>query len=239
MGRRLTVALNELGIDTVRDLRDAEPGRIRQHFSVVLERTVYELRGVSCLELDDVAPAKQQIRSSRSFGQTVFTLDELGEAITLHTTRAAEKLRRQGSEAAAIQVFVETSRFKPNELQYSRGITVPLAEATDDTLRLTQAALAGLKRIYKPGFCYAKAGVNLVEIAPRGNAPVDLFVNVADNARSAPLMNVLDAINRRFGRNTLGVGIAGLGSARAWSMKRGNKTPSYTTCWDELPVARA
>jgi DNA polymerase V len=235
VGRRHTAALAEMGITSVRDLRNADPGRIRTRFSVVLERTVQELRGVSCLEMEDVAPAKQQIMSSRSFGQAIITLEELGEAITLHTTRATEKLRRQGSVAGAIQVFIQTHRFKPNEPQYNPGITVPLAHATNDTLRLTQAALAGLKRIYKPGYCYAKGGINLMDISPMSSAPLDLFADVEHNERRSALMSTLDAVNRRFGCNTLGPGVAGLVTARAWSMKRGNKTPSYTTDWDELP----
>lgn len=239
VGRRLTPALAEMGIASVRDLRDADPGRIRKQFSVVLERTVQELRGVSCLEMEDVAPAKQQIMSSRSFGQAIMTLEELSEAVTLHSTRATEKLRRQNSVAGAIQVFIQTHRFKPHEPQYNPGITVPLAQATNDTLQLIQAALAGLKRIYRPGYCYAKAGINLMDITPTGSAPVDMFADVEHIQRRATLMATLDAVNRRFGRNRLGPGAAGLEAARGWSMKRGNKTPSYTTIWDELPVVRA
>ena len=238
VGRRHTAALAEMGIASVRDLRDADPGRIRKQFSVVLERTVQELRGVSCLELEDVAPAKQQIMSSRSFGQAIITLEELGEAVTIHVTRATEKLRLQHSVAGAIQVFIQTHRFKPSEPQFNPGITVPLAHATHDTLQLTQAALAGLKRIYKPGFCYAKAGINLMDISPMSSAPLDLFTDVEYSQRRTALMATLDAVNRRFGRNTLGPGVAGLEAARAWSMKRGNKTPSYTTDWDELPRVR-
>jgi DNA polymerase V len=238
VGRRHTAALAEMGITSVRDLRDADPSRIRKQFSVVLERTVQELRGVSCLEMEDVAPAKQQIMSSRSFGQAIFTLEELSEAITLHTTRATEKLRRQDSVAGAIQVFLQTNRFKPKEPQYNPGITVPLVQATNDTLQLTQAALSGLKHIYKPGYCYAKGGINLMDISPMNSAPVDLFTDVEFSQRRTALMTTLDAVNRRFGSNTLGPGVAGLGAARGWSMKRGNKTPSYTTDWDELPRVR-
>ncbi|MHB1333792.1 MAG: Y-family DNA polymerase [Sulfuriferula sp.] len=239
VGRRHTAALAEMGIASVRDLRDAGPVHIRRRFSVLLERTVQELRGISCMTLEDAPPAKQPIMSSRSFGQPIITLAELAESVTLHTARAAEKLRRQHGVAGAIQVFIQTHRFKPHEPQYSQSITVPLAHATHDTLRLTQAALAGLKRIYKPGYCYAKAGINLLDIAPLGAAALDLFADVEHNERRSALMRTLDAVNRRFGRNTLGPGVAGLVTARTWSMKRGNKTPSYTTDWNELPRVRA
>uniref|UniRef100_UPI0039F660E8 Y-family DNA polymerase n=1 Tax=Sulfuriferula sp. GW6 TaxID=3345112 RepID=UPI0039F660E8 len=239
VGRRLTAILSKMGITSVRDLRDADPGRIRKRFSVVLERTVQELRGVSCLEMEDVAPAKQQIMSSRSFGQAILTLEALSEAVTIHVTRATEKLRLQNSVAGAIQVFIQTHRFKPHEPQYNPGITVPMAQATNDTLRLTQAALAGLKCIYKPGYCYAKGGINLIDISPMNSAPLDLFADVEHNERRAVLMATLDAVNRRFGHNTLGPGVAGLEAARSWAMKRGNKTPGYTTDWDQLPRVRA
>ncbi|MES2365744.1 MAG: Y-family DNA polymerase [Pseudomonadota bacterium] len=238
VGRRLTAALAERSINSVRDLRDADPGRIRKQFSVVLERSVQELRGVSCLDMEDVAPAKQQIMSSRSFGQPIVRLDDLSEAVTLHTTRATEKLRGQHSVAGAIQVFIQTNRFKLKVPQYNPGITVPMAQATNDTLQLTQAALAGLKRIYKPGYCYAKAGINLIDIAPMNSAPLDLFADVEHAERRTALMVTLDTVNRRFGRNTLGAGVVGLVATRSWSMKRGNKTPGYTTDWDELPQVR-
>jgi DNA polymerase V len=239
VGRRHTAALAEMGITSVRDLRDADPARIRRRFSVLLERTVQELRGISCMALESAPPAKQQIMSSRSFGQPIITLAELAESVTLHTTRAAEKLRRQNSAAGAIQVFIQTNRFKPHELQYNQSIAVPLAHPTEDTLRLTQTALAGLRRIFKPGYCYAKAGINLLDIAPMGVAVLDLFADAENNERRSTLMSTLDAVNQRFRRNTLGPGVAGLVTTRAWSMKRGNKTPSYTTDWNELPRVRA
>lgn len=113
------------------------------------------------------------------------------------------------------------------------------AQATNDTLKLTQAALAGLKRIYKPGYCYAKAGINLIDIAPINSAPLDLFADVEHAERCTALMATLDTVNRRFGRNTLGAGVAGLVAARSWSMKRGNKTPGYTTDWADLPRVRS
>lgn len=239
VGRKLSASLQSLGIMTVKDLRDADPIKIRKRFSVVLERTVQELRGISCLDLEEVAPNKQQIMSSRSFGLPIYSLGALEESITLYTSRAAEKLRHQGSVAGGIQVYIRTNPFKPDDPQYSQGIIVPLAEATDDTLKLTKSALFGLKRIFRPGYAYAKAGIMLVEIKPKGQEPVDLFTDLEQRSRRSNLMQTMDAINRRYGKNTVAPGIAGIAERRAWSMKRGNKTPGYTTEWDELPVVRA
>lgn len=149
VGRRLTEQLLHRGIATVEQLRTADAETLRQAFSAVLERTVRELNGVSCLDLEAVAPNKQQILSSRSFGAYVYTLPELQEAVALYMSRAAEKLRRQGSIAGMVQVYIRTNPFKENAPQYQRGVNVPLTEATDDTLRLIRAAHWGLKRLYR------------------------------------------------------------------------------------------
>ena len=239
VGRRLKASLNEMGIASVLDLKVADPARIRKRFSVVLERTVSELNGIPCLELEETAANKQQIMSSRSFGQPVKTLAELSESVTLYTARAAEKLRHQGSVAGGIQVYIRTNPFKEDDPQYSQGVTVPLIEPTDDTMRLTRAALSGLKQTFKPGYAYAKAGIMLVELSKRGQQPVDLFTDLDAVNRRSKLMRTMDAINSRYGRNTLGPGISGIVQRRAWSMKRGSKSPAYTTDWNELPVARA
>lgn len=239
VGRRLTTALAALGITTVRDLRDADPVQMRKRFSVVMERTVQELRGVSCLEIEDVTPPKQQIMSSRSFGQPIVSLEQLSEAVGLHVTRATEKLRDQNSVAGAIQVFILTNRFKSHELQYNPCLTVPLVHATNDSLSLIRAALTGLNRIYRPGFYYVKAGVNLLDIAHSDTLSQDLFANIEQDQRRTALMTTLDTINRRFGRDILALGSTGLQATKSWSMKRGNKSPHYTTDWNELPIAYA
>jgi len=136
-------------------------------------------------------------------------------------------------------VYIRTNPFKPDDPQYSQGMTVPLAEPTDDTMRLTRAALAGLKKIYKRGYAYAKAGIMLVELSRRGQQPVDLFTDIEAIERRSRLMKTMDTINLRYGKNTLGPGISGIAARRTWSMKRGNKTPAYTTGWNELPIVRA
>ncbi len=238
-GRRLKESLNALGIKSVLDLKNADPVRIRKRFSVVLERTVAELNGIPCIALEEVAQARQQIMSSRSFGQPVKSLAELQESVTLYVARAAEKLRHQGSSAGGVQVTIRTNPFKPDDPQYSQGLIVPLAESTDDTLALTRAALAGLQKIFRPGYAYAKAGIMLVELKPKGPEPVDLFTDLEMKQRRSSLMRTMDEINSRYGRNTVGPGISGITGRHAWSMKRGSKSPAYTTDWNELPIVRA
>lgn len=236
VGRKIDAKLQDMGIRTVADLRNADAETVRTKFSVVLERTVRELRGVSCLDLEEVVPDKQQIMCSRSFGERIYERSELGEAVASYVSRAAEKLRKQEALAGALTVFVRTSPFNPKEPQYQKTMTVPLPEATDDTLELVGWGLRILKRIYRPGFAYQKAGCMLSDIRPRSMAQASLFVPESDG-RSESLMAAMDAINGRYGRGTMRVAAEGID--KAWRMKRGKLSPRYTTEWSELPEVRA
>ena len=175
VGRKIEARLAAMGIRTVRQLRDADAEAIRSRFSVVLERTVRELRGISCLDLEEVVPDRQQIMVSRSFGHLVHDLDELEEAVASYIARAAEKLRSQDSLAGAVQVYIRTNVFKPEVPQYQRGVTLPLPEATADTRILAGWARRILRRIYRPGFGYHKAGVMLLDLRPAGNRQFSLL----------------------------------------------------------------
>lgn len=239
VGRKISVRLEEMGISTVLQLRNADAETIRSRFSVVLERTVRELRGVSCLELEEVAPNKQQIMSSRSFGQLIYEREDLEEAVASYIARAAEKLRAQDSLAGALQVYIRTNVFKPEVPQYLRSVTVPLPEATADTRLLTQWGVRMLRRIYRPGFGYHKAGITLMELVPKERQQYSLFSGVGGggDSRAERLMGALDSINQRFGRGTLRVAAEGIDNS--WRMRRGNLSPAYATSWDALPVAMA
>ena len=169
IGRKISAQLEVMGINTVRQLRDADAETIRTQFSVVVERTVRELRGVSCLDMQEVVPEKQQIMSSRSFGQLVYDLIELEEVVASYVAKAAEKLRNQKSLAGTVQVYIRTNVFKQEAPQYQRALTVPLPNATADTRVLTCWALRVLRRIYRPGYGYHKAGIMLSNIVPAAN----------------------------------------------------------------------
>lgn len=231
VGRHLTENLGNLGIATVRDLREADAVTLGRAFSVVLQRTVMELRGISCLELEELAPAKKQIISSRSFGTCITTLPELEEAVSTYIARAAEKLRRQHSVAGALQVFIRTNPFKPEHPQYQRGLTVPLPVPSGDTRTLTRAALWGLKHLFKPGYAYQKAGVMLMELRAAGVVQGQLF-DTAPPDRPA-LMQVIDRANAQWGCGTLR--LASEGVSKPWQMRRERVSPAYTTRWEDLP----
>jgi DNA polymerase V len=235
VGRRIAKRLNAMGIMTVLDLRNAPLKEIRTQFGVVMERTCNELRGISCLDLEDLAPPKQQIMASRSFGTAVESLPEMREAVTLHASRSAEKLRAQGSVAAAVYVFVQTNRFRESDRQYSAGLLVPLADASDDTLALNRAAQLGLQKIYRSGYRYKKVGVMLMLLSDKTRRQETLFDDPGALARSVRLMAAMDHLNRTYGRGTLRPAVGG--TTQRWAMLCDKRSLRYTTRWDELPVA--
>jgi DNA polymerase V len=236
VGKQTCKKLKELHIHTAFDLLQASPQAMRQQFGVVMERLCYELRGVSCLQLEEVAPIKQQIVSSRSFGKPVTALDELAESVATHTARSAEKLRAQKSVTGALTVFIQTNSFKPHEPQHHQSITVALTGPSDNTLILTAAALKVLKQIYQAGFKYKKAGVMLSLLADKPTVQQSLFDDIHVKGKSAGLMKAMDSINNRFGNAV--IRSAASGTTQNWQMRSGNKSPNYTTRWDELPIVR-
>jgi DNA polymerase V len=164
VGRKISARLNDGGIRTVLDLVNADAATLRKQFSVVLEKTVLELRGTSCLDVDDAPAANQQIICSRSFGAPATELSGLSEVVSQFASRVAEKARHQQSVAGAVHVFITTSPFRKNARQHSASVTVPLVRPTADTRLLIGAAVRALRGMYRPGFNYVKAGVMLVDL---------------------------------------------------------------------------
>ncbi|EOG1393640.1 translesion error-prone DNA polymerase V subunit UmuC [Vibrio cholerae] len=233
VGRRLSKRLNALGITTALDLANASPRAIRDQFSVVLERTVRELNGESCIELEEIPPTKKQIVCSRSFGVKVTHYELLREAVCEYATRATEKLRKEQQQAKVLTVFIRTSPFKDNEPQYSNSASGELLIPSCDTRDFIELANRLLKRIWKDGFRYAKAGVMLSDFYDPGMFQPGLFDDVSTRSNSQQLMSVLDTINQSGAGKVF---FAGQGTKKDWSMmKREHLSPAYTTRWDQLP----
>jgi len=232
VGRRLSKRLNALGITTALDLANASPRAIRDQFSVVLERTVRELNGESCIELEEIPPTKKQIVCSRSFGEKVTHFELLREAVCEYATRATEKLRKEQQQAKVMTVFIRTSPFKDNEPQYSNSASGELLIPSCDTRDFIELANHLLKRIWKDGFRYAKAGVMLSDFYDPGMFQPGLFDDISTRSNSQQLMSVLDTINQSGAGKVF---FAGQGTKKDWSMKREHLSPAYTTRWDQLP----
>lgn len=233
VGRRIEARLQALGITNALMLKKADARFIRESFSVVLERTVTELRGVCCIELEDAPPDRKSIMASRSFGAMVETRQQLEEAVAAYTARAAEKLRRQRLACGRLTVFVQTNRFRPQDPQYSREQAVQLPVATSDTGRLIAAAKRGLAALWREGYRYKKAGVMLLELTEASSVQGGLF-DAPDDARATARMRAVDALNLRYGRDT--VTFAATGTLRAWKLRREFASQRFSTCWDELLV---
>ena len=234
ISRRTVVKLQALGIKNALDLSNFDPKRMRQHLGVVMERIVCELQGISCIPLEEMPPPRKQILTSRSFGEKLTRFEDLRAAVSHFATRSAEKLRRQQLATSVLTVFVATSPFDSQNPQYSNSATTVFNKPTNNASDLIQAAHHGLRRIFKPGFSYQRAGVILPDLLPAGVAQLSLFSDDQDTIRSDQLMETLDNINRRYGKRS--IHYASEIISNRWHMRQQFKSPSYTTKWGELLV---
>lgn len=205
VGRRMKAHLETMQINTAMDLARADPWTLRQKFSVVIEKTARELTGMSCLELTEAEPAKQEICSSRMFGKRLTTIEPIKEAVATYVHRAAEKLRAQNSLCKKIRVSIRTGMFSPEEAKYANGAMVELPYPTNDVRLLTKASTEAVNRLFRPGFKYSKAEVLLMDLRQPGEFTDDLFAQSQPPA-AEKVMGVLDEINHRWGRGTLRAG---------------------------------
>lgn len=233
VGHRIADRLSKLDIYTAKDLRNADPKYIRDQFSVVMERMVYELRGMPCIALESVQPRKQ-IMSSCSFGYLVSEFLDVEEAIASYTSRACIKLRTQKSIAQGVYVFLITNVFRPNEPQYSNSMCYYFPEATDDTAYITHIAKKCIKKLYRKGYRYHKSGVMLLDLLPNTVRQISMFTS--ENPRRQTLIKTVDKINKLLGRGT--IYYCAEGSNKKWRMQRGHMSASYTTRLKELLIAK-
>ncbi|EFA6842028.1 translesion error-prone DNA polymerase V subunit UmuC [Escherichia coli] len=234
VGSRISRKLSTMGITTALQLARANPVFIRKNFNVVLERTVRELNGESCISLEEAPPPKQQIVCSRSFGERITTYEALRQAVCQYAERAAEKLRGERQFCRYIVVFVKTSPFAVNEPYYGNLASEKLLIPTQDTRDIIAAAVKALDRIWVNGHRYVRAGCMLNDFTPTGVSQLNLFDDTLPRSNSNQLMKVVDGINH----SGLGkVWFAGRGIAPEWQMKREMLSPAYTTRWTDLPVA--
>jgi DNA polymerase V len=244
VGRKTAPKLHDAGIRTVLDLKRADAVTLGRQFSVVMQKTVRELQGTRCLEVDDDPPAQQQIMCSRSFGNPVTQLPELIEVVSGFATRVGRRLREQQGACNAVHVFITTSPYRKMDPQHSPTATLPLPRPTADTRVLVNAAVTALRGIYKPGYRYMKAGVMLVELHSSKQEPTSLKLfdepeHLQPDGRRN-LMATLDTLNERFGRDSVSIASSAKRSARSTHASRQERrSPRYTTRLDEVIVARA
>ncbi len=236
VGGKTAAKLKLMGIESIADLKEANPSVIRKKFSVVLQRTVMELNGIECIPHSEERVDKQQIMFSRSFSEPVTTVAGMAEVIAVYAQRGAARLHEAGLSASAMTVTAGTSRFRTGEGSFPAA-TIRFTTATRDPITLVRAAVAAMEQAAVEGASYLRAGVLFHGLEPAGGpAMLDVFPS---DGGPADVGGVLGEVRSRFGAKAIGIGVGGLAVAPQWSMKREHSSPRYTTEWDELPIVRA
>lgn len=235
VGSRYTTFLNQHMIFNAKQFKHADDKLIRKNMTITGSRTQMELRGISCIKLEEIAPPKKAIVSSRSFGKPVESFEELKEAVAEYTGIAASKLRKQKSLTQGLSVYIMTDTFK-NEPQYANSVFYKLPIATSYPPDLIRYAHAGLQKIYLKGFRYIKAGIMLTDIVNENDLQFNLFIDPRENMKKSEVMHAIDAIQNRYGHKSIFTAAEGI--SKTWSTKRSKLTPCYTTRWEDLPVVK-
>ena len=242
IGRASLAKLEAMGVDSVADLRDLDPRPVRKAMTMVGERIIHELRGLSCLPLELMPAQRKGCAVTRSFSSRVTEREVIEQAVAAHATRLGEKLRRGGLGTTHVSVFYHTSTHDHGAPMRSVSTTVTLPEATNDTLTLIAAARLGVARTWRDQgerpWRYSKAGIITTDLKLLDDSPRAL-IGQLDRERSGPLMAAMDACNARFGRGSVVPARAGLTEKRTWSTKFEMRSPRYTTQVSELPTALA
>lgn len=236
IGRKYADMLNTNGIFNALQLRDAPDNWVKRSMTITGLKTVYELRGISCIKLEQVSPDRKTIVRSGSFSRPTSSLKELKEAVAFYISRAAEKLREQDLITSHLRVFLSTNYFNPNEPQYNNSAIIQLPIATSFTPELIQYGLKLLDRIYKPNYMYKKAGIMFSGLLTENKVQLNLFT-YRDSEKEKQLMEAVDKINRKFGSGKIQFGAAGL--EKKWKSRAAKRSPFYTTRWSDIPIAKA
>jgi len=238
IGRQLHKKLNDQGIKTVFELAKLDPVTAHKNFNILMANMIYELRGIERISLETTPVPKQEIMSSRSFGNPITSLTLLENVLSELTARACQRLRKQNSCITKCMIFIGTSPYRSCP-QYRNNLMISVNAPTNSTDTITGLALKGLRRIFKNNFQYSKAGILFVDIISAEPVQGSLFDDEIQDRRSMELMAVVDHINCAHGKNTIRLASAGNHMSPDWFMKQERKTQEYTTNWNELLIARA
>lgn len=234
MGRASVARLKTQGVETAADFIALPHDQVRKLLTVTGAKTHAELKGHICFPFSEGPATKKSLAVTRSFGKAVTSWEVMRQAVAAYTLRAAEKMRRHGLIASAMQVFMLTNRFN-NDPRYANQATFAI-EPTADSFALIGSATRAAERMWRDGYRYAKAGVVFIDLKKPADLPTQLLPS-RNPDHSARLMAMLDSVNRRYGRNTLQPLSAGL--QPAWGMRRANLSPGYTTRVEELMMVRS
>lgn len=238
IGRRLAPKLQARNIFSAHQFKNYDPILIKKVMGISGEKTYLELNGISCTSIHSNTMLRKGIASTRGFGKIVRSLTELEEAVASYVAIACEKLRHQNTIATKLSVYIRTPIHKRHNERYSQRYVgyeeTKLPYPNADTKVITKTALSLLKKIYKPGYNYAKAGVFLTGIRPLDTLQENLLTQdyYKKNMESKKLMKVMDKLNREWGSGT--VKLAAESTEKRWRAKSEKRSPRYTTSWDEI-----
>ena len=232
VGRQLSKLYIKNGIDNAYKLKNISNTWVKKSTNVLGAKTVMELRGISCIDLETEETRRKSCCVSRSFGKKVESLDKLKESITTHCLNAAEKIRTDKQTTRAVTIFIRTSPFDKNRKYYSNSITIELPVATNNSIELVKTAISGLRKIYKYGYFYQKAGVILSKLRDDSEKELNLLAPILEN-KSQPLMRAIDFTNAKYGRNAISIAQAGI--SNDWKMRRDHSSRIDTASFDFLP----
>ncbi len=233
VGRRLSEGLHKLGIHNALQLAQANPKYLRRHFSVVLERTIRELNGEPCLDLDLCPAPRKEIICTRSFAYKVTALEELQQAISLYAARACEKMRKQNGLTANIWIYLESTDKKTGYSRPQRVLRLPFL--TNDSRQISSVAASALRELYRPGIRYKKCGIGLLDVRTQKYEQNDFF-SPRQSEQSRKVMRVMDRVNQRYGSHSIKLLNSGIDAK--WMMKREHMSPRYTTRWSDIPLVK-
>ncbi len=236
IGRQWSKKFKNIGVHTAFDLVQMEPAVIQKTFNIVAMKTAMELRGSTYFRLEQTPDQRKTLLRSRSFAKPVTTWQEVSEAIASHATRAAEKLRNEELVASVLKVFFHTSLFNHQKPRHSAHATIELIPPTNITHTIIKAALDAAHPIWREGFEYKRAGIYLLELS-KGHVQASLFDSQEEKIRNKQMMSVLDTVNANMGSGTLH--FAATGFTKVMQMRQLQRSPRYTTHWDELPQVTA
>ena len=232
VGRQLSKLYIKNGINNAYKLKNISNSWVKKSTNVLGAKTVMELRGIPCINLETEETKRKSCCVSRSFGRKIESLNKLKESITTHCLNAAEKIRNDNQTTRSITVFIRTSPFDKNRKYYSNSLTIDLPVATNNSLELVKVSTEGLKKIYKYGYFYQKAGVILSKLSEAGEKNLNLLTPILEN-KSQTLMKAIDVTNAKYGRNVISVAQAGINNS--WKMRREHSSKIDTASFDSLP----
>ncbi len=244
VGRALAPKLKRLGIYTALDLAQQDPRWARKHMTVTGERLVRELQGMACIPFTMEEPDRQSIQVTRSFGVRLEAYEDIAEAISAHATRLGEKLRKRNLVAPTISVFCRTSPF--SDMPYYKGVGITGFDVpTNNTSTLISGALSALRHAYQPGHAFQSAGIQALDLIKEGSTTqkklfsdqphLQLF-QAKTSPQSFKLNQAIDSVNQRYGKDTVFWASSGIKALH--TVKQEQRSPRYTTRWDELAIIR-